>query len=116
MIPNATIILNGQMLGATDDHGQYKTKVKFNTPYNITASKDSYQPVTVQKQFAQGNTSFSVTLIMEKSLDWGLITILSHWSDKRSCVVCSTQNMGWKKAQACYEKERHIILFSGILN
>jgi hypothetical protein len=76
MIPNATIIMNGQMLGATDDRGQYKTMVKFNTPYNITASKDSYQPVAVQNQFAQGNTSFSVTLIMEKSLDWGLIAII----------------------------------------
>jgi hypothetical protein len=76
MIPNATIILNGQMVGGTDDHGQYKAKVKFNTPYNITASKDSYQPATVQKQFAQGNTSFSVTLIMEKSLDWGLFAII----------------------------------------
>lgn len=76
MVPNATIILNGQVLGATDDHGQYKAKVKFNIPYNITASKDSYQPVAVQKQFAQGNTTFSVTLIMEKSLDWGLIAII----------------------------------------
>jgi hypothetical protein len=76
MIPNAIIIMNGQMSGATNDHGQYKTKVKFNTLYNITANKDSYQPVAVQKQFAQGNTSFSVTLTMEKSLDWGLISIL----------------------------------------
>jgi hypothetical protein len=76
MVPNATIILNGQVLGATDDHGHYKGKVKFNTPYNITASKESYQPVVVQKQFAQENTSFSVTLLMEKSLDWGLIAII----------------------------------------
>jgi hypothetical protein len=76
MVPNATLILNGQVLGATDDHGQYKVKVKFNTSYNITTSKDSYQPVTVQKQFPQGNTTVSVTLIMEKSLDWGLIAII----------------------------------------
>jgi hypothetical protein len=76
MVPNATIILNGQVLGATDNHGQYKAKVKFNTPYNITASKDSYQPVAVQKQFAQGNATFSVTLVMEKSLDWALIALI----------------------------------------
>jgi hypothetical protein len=76
MVPNATIILNGQKLGVTDDQGQYKTKVKFNTTYNITATKDTYQPAAVQKQFAQGNTTFSVTLIVEKSLDWGLIAII----------------------------------------
>ncbi|MFY9799899.1 MAG: hypothetical protein WAK10_01485, partial [Methanoregula sp.] len=60
----------------TDDHGQYRTKVKFNTLYNITAVKDSYQPVTVEKQFAEGNATVSVTLIMEKSSDWGLLTII----------------------------------------
>ncbi len=76
IVPNATIILNGQISGVTDNHGQYTTKVKFNEPYNITAIKDTYQPVTVQKQFPQGNTTFSVTLIMEKSLDWGLIAII----------------------------------------
>jgi hypothetical protein len=63
-------------MGVTDDHGLYRTKVKFNTLYNITAIKDAYQPVSVQKQFAQGNATASVTLMMEKSLDWGLITMI----------------------------------------
>ena len=76
MVPNATILINGNSIGVTDDHGQYKTKVKFNTLYNISAIKDTYRPVSVQKQFAQGNATISVTLIMEKSLDWGLITMI----------------------------------------
>jgi hypothetical protein len=38
--------------------------------------KDTYQPVSVQKQFAQGNATASVTLILEKSLDWGFITMI----------------------------------------
>jgi hypothetical protein len=76
MVPNATILINGKTMGVTDDHGQYRTKVKFNTLYNITAIKDTYQPVSVQKQFAQGNATASVTLIMEKSLDWGLIIMI----------------------------------------
>ena len=76
MVPNATIIINGNTVGVTDIHGLYRTKVKFNTPYNITAMKEAYQPVSVQKQFAQGNATASVTLIMEKSLDWGLISII----------------------------------------
>ena len=76
MVPNATIIINGNTMGVTDDHGLYRTKVKFNTLYNITAIKDAYQPVSVQKQFAQGNATASVSLIMEKSLDWGLIIMI----------------------------------------
>jgi hypothetical protein len=76
MVPNAIILINGKTIGVTDDHGQYKTKVKFNTLYNITAIKDTYQPVSVQKQFAQGNATASVTLIMEKSLDWGIILMI----------------------------------------
>jgi hypothetical protein len=76
MVPNATILINGNIMGVTDNHGLFRTKVKFNTLYNITAIKDAYQPVSVQKQFAQGNATASVTLIMEKSLDWGIITII----------------------------------------
>ena len=76
MVPNATILINGNTMGVTDDHGLYRTKVKFNMLYNITAIKDTYQPVSVQQQFSQGNATASVTLIMEKSLDWGLITMI----------------------------------------
>ncbi len=76
IVPNATIIINGNTTGITDDHGLFRTKAKFNTLYNITAVKDTYQPVSVQKQFAQGNATVSVTLIMEKSLDWGVIIII----------------------------------------
>jgi hypothetical protein len=76
MVPNATLYLNGLTVGTTDDHGQYRTRVKFNTPYNITAIKDTYQPAMIQTQFSQGNASVSATLIMEKSPDWGLITII----------------------------------------
>jgi hypothetical protein len=76
IVQNATILMNGNIMGVTDDYGLFRTKVKFNTLYNITAVKDTYQPVSVQKQFAQGNATASLTLIMEKSLDWGIITII----------------------------------------
>jgi len=76
ILPDATIFINGQASGFTDDHGQYTTRVKFNTLYNITAAKDTYQRVSLQKQFAQGNATPSLTLIMEKNTDWGLITLI----------------------------------------
>jgi hypothetical protein len=76
IVPNATLFINDKASGFTDDHGQYRTKVKFNTVYNITAEKDTYQSVSIQKQFVQGNESVSVTLIMQKNLDWGFVTLI----------------------------------------
>ena len=77
IVPNASISINGNFLGVTDDRGQYNTKVKFNIPYNITASKDGYQPASIQKQVVSGNATATATLNMEKSLDWGLITVIA---------------------------------------
>jgi hypothetical protein len=76
IVPDATILMNGNTMGVTDEHGLFRTKVKINTLYNITAIKETYQPVSVQEQFAQGNATASVTLVMEKNLDWGIITII----------------------------------------
>jgi hypothetical protein len=76
IVPNATILINDHLSGLTDNHGQYHTQVKFNTLYNITAVKDTYQTVSIQNQFLQGNESVSVTLVMQKNLDWGLVTLI----------------------------------------
>jgi hypothetical protein len=77
IIPNATILIDGTRSGQTDDHGQYMTKVKFNKLYNITASKDGYQPASVQKQIIQGNATSSVNISLEKTMDWGFIGIIA---------------------------------------
>ena len=77
IVPNASISVNGNTLGVTDDRGQYSTKLKFNTLYNITAAKNGYQPASIQKQVISGNATANATLTMEKSLDWGLITIIA---------------------------------------
>jgi hypothetical protein len=76
VVPNATIFINDIASGFTDDHGRFDTRVKFNTLYNITAVKDTYQTVSVQKQFVQENGSPSITLIMQKNLDWGFVTLI----------------------------------------
>ncbi|MDP3395752.1 MAG: carboxypeptidase regulatory-like domain-containing protein [Methanoregula sp.] len=77
IVPNASIYVNGNVLGMTDDRGQYNTRLNFNTPYNITASKDGYQPASIQKQVVSGNATASATLTLEKSLDWGLIATIA---------------------------------------
>ena len=77
IVPNASISVNGNVLGMTDDRGQYNTRLNFNIPYNITASKDGYQPASIQKQVASGNATATATITLEKSLDWGLITTIA---------------------------------------
>ena len=77
IVPNASISINGNVIGMTDDRGQYNAKLNFNTPYNISASKEGYQPASLQKQVVSGNATATATLTLEKSLDWGLITIIA---------------------------------------
>jgi len=75
-ILNATILLNGAAAGTSDAHGQFITRMKYNTPYNITALKDGYLPASVQKQIPMGNTSTALTITLEKVTDWSLITLI----------------------------------------
>ena len=104
IVPDATILMNGNTMGVTDEHGLFRTKVKFNTLYNITAIKDTYQPVSVQKEFAQGNATASVTLVMEKNLDWGIITIIGIGALGILIVFGIIRKWGGRKPQRSMKK------------
>ncbi|HII98206.1 MAG TPA: hypothetical protein HA272_02810, partial [Methanoregula sp.] len=75
-VPNATVLINGQNKGITDDRGQLVTRVKFNTPLNITVSKGGYASATVTEEVVQGNATASVNVILDKNLDLGLFMII----------------------------------------
>jgi len=75
-ITNAVVNIDGAGNGRTDNDGQYMSKVKFNTLYNITASKDGYQPVSLQKKIVQGNATVLIDISLEKSMDWGFMEII----------------------------------------
>lgn len=76
VVPAASVLLDGNTVGTTDDNGQLTTRVKFNSVYNITASKEGYQPASVKRQVVQGNATDSVTLVIEKNLDLGLVSMI----------------------------------------
>jgi hypothetical protein len=76
VLPNSSVAINGGAAGITDERGQLVTHVKFNTPLNITVSKDGYAPASVQQLVIQGNATASVNVTLEKNLDWGLITMI----------------------------------------
>ena len=75
-VPGANVLVNGATIGTSDPHGQITTAIVYNTPYNITATKDGYLPTYVQKQVPMGNTSPTLTIPLEKSTDWSLITLV----------------------------------------
>ena len=70
------ILIDGAGSGQTDNNGQYMSRVKFNTPYNITASKDGYQSASLQKEIIQGNATVLIDISLEKSMDWGFMGIV----------------------------------------
>jgi hypothetical protein len=76
VLSNSSVAINGITAGVTDERGQMVTQVKFNTPLNITVSKEGYATASVQQQVMQGNATASVNVTLEKNLDWGLITMI----------------------------------------
>jgi hypothetical protein len=75
-LQNTSISVDGIPAGVTDGSGQLLTHVNFNTDVNITATKEGYISQSVQKQVIRGNASATATIILEKTLDWGLISML----------------------------------------
>jgi hypothetical protein len=102
VIPAAAIELDGRFIGATNENGQVVTKLKYNTLYNITASKEGYQPVFTRKEIIIGNASGAVTLTMEKNLDWGFIILIVAGAIGVLVVFAIIRRMGQKP-------RRHII-------
>jgi len=102
MIPGAAIELSGRLVGATNENGQVVTKLKYNTLYNISASKEGYQPVFTQKEIIIGNASGTVTLTVEKNLDWGFIILIVAGAIGVLVVFAIIRRMGQKP-------RRHII-------
>ena len=76
VLPGAAILINDKVSGFTNEHGQYNTVVRYNTLYNITATKDAYRTVSIQREFVRGNATASLTLIMEKNPDLVLIILI----------------------------------------
>jgi hypothetical protein len=76
VLSNASVSIDGNPAGTTNDNGQVITRVSFNEEVNISVIKDGYSPASVKTQVIQGNATDSVTVLMDKSLDGGLITMI----------------------------------------
>jgi len=76
IVPNASIVVDGNPAGVTDDNGQLLTHIAFNTDANISVTKDGYVSQSVRKQVIQGNGTATTTIVLDKSLDGGLISMI----------------------------------------
>ena len=66
VLPNTTILVNGQNSGMTDDNGMLAVQLKEGVTNNITAVREGYLAATVTKTLDPGNTkvsSITITLI-----------------------------------------------------
>jgi hypothetical protein len=66
VLPNTTILVNGQNSGITDDNGMLAVQLKEGVSNNITAVREGYLAATITKTLEPGNTkvsSITITLI-----------------------------------------------------
>ncbi len=96
-VSGATIAINGAVAGLTGDNGQLVTPVAFDTPLNITATKNGYAPAILMQEIIRGNATATATLVLEKNIDWGLITIIGAAAIAILIIVAATRMLGGRK-------------------
>ncbi len=96
-VPNATVLVNGADKGITDGRGQLVTNVKFNTPLNITVSREGYATATVLEEVIQGNATATVNVTLDKNTDWGLVTIIGAGVILIILIFVAIRKLGGRK-------------------
>ena len=76
VVSGASVNVDGSNAGTTNDNGQLVTNIPFNTDLNLTVTKEGYAPVSVKKLVFPGNATATTTIILEKNIDWGPITMI----------------------------------------
>jgi len=76
-ISGASVLINSNAVGTTNDNGQAVATIPFNADVNITVTKDTYAPQSVTKQVISGNSTAAVTVVLSKTIDWGLIGMIA---------------------------------------
>jgi len=75
-IAGATVLLNSATVGTTDQRGELDTQLTYNTTYNITVTHEGYLPQMVKQEISLGNTTTPLTIILQKNMDWGFVTLI----------------------------------------
>jgi hypothetical protein len=101
-VPNATIALDGNPAGRTDENGQLLTHIAFNTDVNITVTKEGYQPLSARKQVISGNATSAITLTLDRSIDWGLIGMIIVGAVCVLILLSAIRRFG-------HRKRRHVV-------
>ncbi len=75
-VHGATIFINGKEQGTTGENGTLPVRLRLNTPYVISAEKEGFNPVKLEKTVSSRNETAPVIISMERSIDWVLVIVV----------------------------------------
>jgi len=75
-VPGASLSLNGNEIGRSDDHGQVVAEVPYDTSATITAQKDGYITASVETTVIAGNATLPLEITLDRAPDWGFYALL----------------------------------------
>lgn len=75
-VPGVSILLNGKEQGVTGGDGTLSLPLRLNTPYVISAKKEGYSPISINRTFSSQNETGNLVIPMEKGIDWLIVGVV----------------------------------------
>ncbi len=73
VVPGATILIDGQLAGVTDEQGRLQISLRTRTTYNVSAYRDGYRSASLDLEIPMGASEYTVLITLERSLDAAII-------------------------------------------
>lgn len=74
-VADAAIQVDGRAVGVTDGLGCLRTELTTNKVYVVTATRDGYEPISIDVEIPLGTTEFTVPLAMEETFNIWLLAV-----------------------------------------
>ena len=74
-VANAAIQVDGRVVGVTDGLGYLRTALTTNKVYAVTATRDGFEPISIDVEIPLGTTEFTVPLMMERTFNIGMLVV-----------------------------------------
>ena len=74
-VANAAIQVDGRVVGVTDGLGYLRTALTTNKVYVVTATRDGFEPISIDVEIPLGTTEFTVPLMMERTFNIGMLVV-----------------------------------------
>ncbi|CVK33353.1 carboxypeptidase regulatory-like domain-containing protein [Methanoculleus bourgensis] len=74
-VADAAIQVDGRVVGVTDGLGYLRTALTTNKVYAVTATRDGFEPISIDVEIPLGTTEFTVPLMMERTFNIGMLVV-----------------------------------------